>query len=1595
MPTNPLSKLPVPVAGARPMVAARVRRWRRAGTGWRVLRFGFGVALGLSAAGLAFTRGPVANWLVSSLLAQQAGVEYAAGWTSLGLDGTLRMEGVRLRIPGLAGPEGELLSADRVELSVDRALLRQGRFALQRMLLTKPRLRLSLGPGGRLNVLELPRTAGGGGQIPALPSIDATDGVIEAGEHGGGAYRELVSLGFAGALKPGADGVYRFTLSEQTPEMPEGGVVRITGEFDPVRGTAAARLADLSLDRWSERRVPEAVRTTWQQLGLSGRLSDGQMRFSRLSGVELALALNDVALNLPIEADRPGQGDGRDLRMTGVSGQLRLRQGGRDAPDGSLEAQLSGRVGDLPAEVVLVSDGLDPVTAGVRMQVWSMDFGLSRNPELAPYLPPLLKRRLAQFSGPTAMVDAHVRVQRGKTVRPPVGPPAPARWSIAGSVQFRNGQAAFDQFPYPFFDLSGRIVFDDQEIRIEDITGRGPTGARLLATGRTWPTDDPIEASLAFEVIDAPVDGFLAAAADRRVEVGRATLEALTPELVARLRAGEPLAPPGKDPLVTLLGAEKLAAIEAEEDSWRAGLFGALFSSEHHERLRAQGLILTPAEHTAKAAELAALRRERNASPPGEAQGPGAAAAESALAAREAELLDELDKPVFAFGGRIDQLRVVVERDPVTLHYNAFVKADFPAAGIVPKAFPLPLYAKRLELDILEPEMKIRADVARSLGTGTGRVEGRIDLERLEETGGIPELTIDAQDLMVDRALVLALPKRPPKPDGSPTPREMLERLNLRGLVDARVALGPAAADPRDVDVRVDLDLHDLAARPAPADGRSAPVLLGAIRGKISVQPERVVIDGLRGLLWSGEASTAREVRLSDLAGPLALDAALPAGASAVRLDGIAPTNPAPGEPVLSARIGVESLDLATTLEDLIAPISPKAAEEVMRLRGERRPSGRIDAAMDLQVGASADPTKSGPIDLRLTLSGSRDLEAEALGTRLAITQRAGTASVRIDAPVDGPTALGARFDGLDLLLARAGAAPGSADADVRLDGAVSLPNVRDVRDAGGVSFAQPLTATIRSADLDSPLARSIIGAASEDAQGWAEEHRLRGRFTGDITLLRDESGRIAATGVIEPEWLGFDRLGTAIDCRPVRGRLRLEPGRIGIESLRLEHEGWAVGAEGELTLPVPARGDEPALPWSLHLALDAAATRLDESLLALLPEAAAATLRQANTQAAGGLRLGRGDLTLVGALQQQGQPGLPAGVGRAVFDGELGFVGLSMDAGLTISDASGTMGVRAEVLPDSPRPLITLVFDADSLRVADLSLGRVRAVARTGLEDDAVLIEPIEGSLYGGRLAGRAVVRPGAESGSPKRYEAGVRIAGVNFADVLAELERAAEERRRLTFVGPPTPEELDRMERGLPRIDRPAPIAAGDASRGRLDADFSLAGVVGAEASRRGRGSVRVAGGDVIRLPLVLPMMELSNLALPSGDAMDFAQASFVLDGQDLRFDRIALLSRAISLLGWGSVRLPEYTLDLRFNSRGVAQLPLLSGIFEGLRNELITTTVTGTVDDPRIATESFSGTRRLIDTILGRREAVAMPDFAEVDAAARLERTRARGG
>jgi hypothetical protein len=155
-------------------------------------------------------------------------------------------------------------------------------------------------------------------------------------------------------------------------------------------------------------------------------------------------------------------------------------------------------------------------------------------------------------------------------------------------------------------------------------------------------------------------------------------------------------------------------------------------------------------------------------------------------------------------------------------------------------------------------------------------------------------------------------------------------------------------------------------------------------------------------------------------------------------------------------------------------------------------------------------------------------------------------------------------------------------------------------------------------------------------------------------------------------------------------------------------------------------------------------------------------------------------------------------------------------------------------------------------------------------------------------------------------------------------------------------------------------------------MTARIDLEGRVGEHASRRGRGEVLVQGEKLYELPLVLGVLQVTNLALPIAEPFREATTTFAIDGQRIVFDRIELRAAEMRMTGEGTLNFETSKVDLTFttSNHGWAKIPLLGDIVGLARNELLRINVRGTLQKPEVSGSTFPTITSTIDEVFRSR-------------------------
>lgn len=695
---------------------------------------------------------------------------------------------------------------------------------------------------------------------------------------------------------------------------------------------------------------------------------------------------------------------------------------------------------------------------------------------------------------------------------------------------------------------------------------------------------------------------------------------------------------------------------------------------------------------------------------------------------------------------------------------------------------------------------------------------------------------------------------------------------------------------------------------------------------------------------------TGQRIRLSAAAGRLLVsetDLSLrlaaevrPAGVDAepgtISVDG---TMAVEGEQRLfQAQIGAALPDVSVAIEDLVAALAPEMAARIGEFRRERNPTG----GLDLRV--HADGALGGDVALdRLDVEvlACRGLEVDVDAGRLAVATSAGSVAI------SGLGADTAHFDGFEAALAL----DGVPAATVTLSGAAPLDRAWREGDA--------LDLHLRNARLESPFIRDAVREALPERLATAlDEGEVECEFDADLALAGDASKeRPIVTGELRPRRSALTLRGQRVTMSSLRGGITLDPMGGAFEGFHAQGEGWWAELDGSWV----AAGEGAVL---VETSLNAeSAGGLTEEVRAMLPEGLRAALEAISLRAAGRLAARKLDLR-VSVDEQHGS--------AYWAEGRVVFADAHAEVGVTVDEASGYLDFSAESIPGYELGNFGLGVILDEARAAGIALRNGALRIASDPAAGIVSVPVIVADAHGGKLSGSAIVNIHADR--PATFDADLRLSQAPLGEILADWEHAAG------------------IERAV-ATEEQAPARPSAESRGLVDAGLRLSGRVGDQASRRGRGTIRIGGGEnteVLRLPLLLPLIQVSNLQIPMNDRLDFGEAVYFLEGDTVVFERIGVFAESVEIFGYGRMELPTMNLDLRFNSRAARRLPVVSEVLERFRNELITTKVEGAIADPDISLVQFAGARQLFAAASGRDLTAEERRMLEIE---RLSRESAR--
>jgi hypothetical protein len=278
-------------------------------------------------------------------------------------------------------------------------------------------------------------------------------------------------------------------------------------------------------------------------------------------------------------------------------------------------------------------------------------------------------------------------------------------------------------------------------------------------------------------------------------------------------------------------------------------------------------------------------------------------------------------------------------------------------------------------------------------------------------------------------------------------------------------------------------------------------------------------------------------------------------------------------------------------------------------------------------------------------------------------------------------------------------------------------------------------------------------------------------------------------------------------------------------------------------------------------------------------------------------------------------------------FAGAVTLPGNNLDVGVPLESAKGVVNIEGSSKGDKLGGL-TGSIDFESLSLSGRAIKNLKAQLLKPAGEDALRIGKINGDIAGGKLDGQVdLLFPDV---GPSRFGLGLVLRNADIETLVGDSEKDI---------------------------------------KGRLSASLALEGSWGDPGSRRGRGDVAVSGKEMYRIPLVLGLLQITNMSLPISSPFNEAAARYSVDGEKVNFEQIELRASNMLMSGHGVLDFGKKKVDMTFmtDSPGGWKIPFLHELIQGARQELLQIRVSGTIQEPKVKGSMMSTFTTTVDEVL----------------------------
>ncbi len=379
-----------------------------------------------------------------------------------------------------------------------------------------------------------------------------------------------------------------------------------------------------------------------------------------------------------------------------------------------------------------------------------------------------------------------------------------------------------------------------------------------------------------------------------------------------------------------------------------------------------------------------------------------------------------------------------------------------------------------------------------------------------------------------------------------------------------------------------------------------------------------------------------------------------------------------------------------------------------------------------------------------------------------------------------------------------------------------------------------------------------------------------------------------------------------------VQGTVHFKDNKVSVEHVQARH--------GPATVRVDGTGSATGVDW--NLTLTGKNITVDNDLRKALPAALTGVFD--SMKLAGSL-----NLTVPKLIIKESKLATTAPTGRTPIDMDfltkINGKDMSVDVGVPLADCDPTIELAGTVRNSRLNSLAGPI-DFASGKIANRALRNVHIELFKPPGQDGLRVGNIEAQLAGGEIAGQVDVA--YPNGRPSHYVMNLVMRGADCEQLTGEQNIS-----------------------------------------GELNASLALEGDFNNASSRRGRGDVSVSGKTLYKMPLLMGLLQITNLSLPLSSPFNEGSARYNVTGQKVTFESIEVRAKDLLLSGSGQLDFGTRKVNLTFTTDNPSwsKLPLLGDIMTSAKHELLQIHVRGTLQEPRVSASSMNTITTTVDEVL----------------------------